>query len=83
MQRNFIVIGPTFIFAVTGPIAGREEQVSPVVDVILQRQAHVTGPLLICIPPAGGEALGALEASAATSARLSTAAAFAEVLPEH
>lgn len=71
----------TFIVSVTGPIARREEQVSSVVNVVLQRQAHVTRPLFIRIA-AGGEALRALNATASATAS-TRLPALAEVLPEH
>lgn len=73
----------TFIVSVTGPIARREEQVSSVVNVILQRQAHLTRPLLIRTATAGHEAFGALEASTSATASARLSAALAKVLPKH
>lgn len=74
----------TFVVSVTGPIAGREEQVRSVVNVILaKREAHVTGSLLVCIAAARCEALCALHSAAASSTTTAGLAALAEILPKH
>lgn len=73
--------GFTFI-VVAGSIAWREEQMSSVVHIILQRQAHVACSLLIRIAT-GRKALRALETTAAATARFSSTSTFSEVLPKH
>lgn len=73
--------GFTFI-VVAGSIAWREEQMSSVVHIILQRQTHVACPLLIRIAT-GRKALRALETTTAATARFSSTSTFSEVLPKH